>query len=349
MKLPDPKFILLGAGATRAAYQNAALPPPLDFDFFDIASQIAGRGTGVLARRVSKDVFELYNRVSGIGLEQYYRDIETRLELSNFARSANRPKDWEKRRRNLEELVRRVLIHTTCEIDEGPAKVKPSKIHQAIYSRLGASDTIGTFNYDTVIEESFPNAKLWAPRGGYGIQATGVTHEWSSNWYEDRRLDGDEEASIEVLKLHGSINWNLNKATNVVIKQRPYFVRAQRGKPVFGKAAILPPGWHKRVDKNPYNKIWRLARLRLEKCKTLVIVGYSLPDTDLIARALFLEVARLRRARGNLLKELHVADVSEAVKKKIIEIFVPALGSEGTVFQYSSADDLAKRWRTPKS
>ncbi|MDE3218041.1 MAG: 3-isopropylmalate dehydratase small subunit, partial [Nitrospirota bacterium] len=47
---------------------------------------------------VIKDVFDLYGKVVGIGLEEYYRDIETRLELSRFAKTQNKPKDWRKRK-----------------------------------------------------------------------------------------------------------------------------------------------------------------------------------------------------------------------------------------------------------
>jgi hypothetical protein len=128
--------ILFGAGATRAAFEDRRPPPPLDLDFFEIAGQLSGRGTRRLAQNVAKDVFALYGRVTNIGLEQYYRDIETRMELSRFAKAKHRPKDWEARTRNLEELVRRVLIHTTCDLEDGPAKPLKSKMHANLMSRL---------------------------------------------------------------------------------------------------------------------------------------------------------------------------------------------------------------------
>lgn len=128
--------ILFGAGATRAAFGKGDSPPPLDTDFFEIALQIGSRGTGKLAKKVAKNVYELYDRVIGIGLEQYYRDIETRLELGAFAKSANRPMNWNARREDLEELIRRVLIQTTCEMNKGPAKVKASSLHKVVLKRI---------------------------------------------------------------------------------------------------------------------------------------------------------------------------------------------------------------------
>jgi hypothetical protein len=345
MELPRPIVVLLGAGATRAAFEIRKPPPPIDNDFFEIAGQIKGRGTGRLAKQVMKDVFDLYQRVTGIGLEEYYRDIEARLELSNFAKSKHRPKDWKERTHRLEELVRRVLIHTTCDFDGGVAKPLVSEIHQPILQRLKRGDTIITFNYDTVLEEALPSkGKAWTPRGGYGLNATGVTHDWSKRWFSSRELEGSEESEIELLKLHGSLNWALYSTSNVRLKHRPYVVRSRNGKPVFETTAIVPPGWHKRVDRNPYNALWRKARLQLEKCATLVVVGYSLPETDLIAKALFLEACRSRVSQNKLIKELHIADISDSVRKRIVNIFVPALGPHGNVFRYSSAKELADAW-----
>jgi len=337
--------VLFGAGATRAALERRSPPPPLDGDFFEIATQIRGRGTPRLAKRVSKDVHDLHDKVIGVGLEQYYRDIETRMELSRFAKTANRPKDWNTRRENLEELIRRVLIQTTCEMNEGSARVNPSKIHKAILAKLKRGDALITYNYDTLIEESMPqDESLWTPREGYGIDVTGITHEWSKKWFLNRNISSRTKARVRLHKLHGSLNWRLNQINKVVIKKRPYVVKSRNGSPNFEEAAFLPPGWHKRIDRRPYNIIWRNARLELEKCKSVVIIGYSLPDTDLIARAIFLEVARVRKARKNFIKELHIADTSESTRNRIIELFIPALGSEGTVFRYGSAKELAERW-----
>ncbi len=346
MRLPRPMVILFGAGATRAALQKRSPPPPLDGDFFEISNQVRGRGTPWLAKRVSKDVHDLHDKVVGIGLEQYYRDIETRMELSRFTKSVNRPKNWNTRREHLEELIRRVMIQTTCEMNDGPARVEPSEIHRTILARLKAKDALITYNYDTLIEESMPeNESLWTPRNGYGVDVTGITHEWSRKWFTSRNISSQTQARVKLYKLHGSLNWKLNQINKVVIKKRPYVVKARRRKPNFEEAAFLPPGWHKRVDRRPYSLIWHRARLELEKCKSVVIIGYSLPDTDLIARALFLEVARLRKARKNFIQELHIADTSESTRDRIIDLFIPALGSKGTVFRYGSADELAERWR----
>lgn len=344
--LPRPMVILFGAGATRAAFENRP-PPPLDTDFFEIAGQLSDRGTEKLAQRVAKNVYDIYQHVTGVGLEEFYRDIETRLVLSGFARTANRPKDWEKQKTDLEELIRRVIIHTTCELKSGQTATPiRSSIHERILSKLQPKDTIVTFNYDTVIEESMPDGSpLWTPNGGYGVPVSGSTHEWTKHWRKYRHVDENQKSKVKLLKLHGSINWTLYKNSKIRLKHRPYVMRTKKkGQPKSETIAFLPPGWRKKVDQNPYNSLWAKARLAMEQCKSLVIIGYSLPETDLIAKALFLEINRKRRSRNNFLKELHIADTSEITKKRLIELFYPALGAHGSVFRYDSASNLADIW-----
>jgi SIR2-like domain len=334
------QVILFGAGATRGALQKRVPPPPLDQDFFDIAGQITGRGTRRLAARVTKDVFDLYGRVSGIGLEQYFREIEARAEIGQFAKSKNKPKDWARRQQDLEELIRRVLIQTTNDLAN-----HEGAMHRNILGHIRPGDTVITFNYDTVVEELIPeNGQLWDPSDGYGFDASGSTLDWARGWRATRNYAGSRTAQFQLLKLHGSVNWTLYKTNKVRLKPRPYVVRARKGKPVFDKCSILPPGWHKRIDRSPYRQLWRKARLKLESCSSLTIIGYSLPDTDLIARALVAEVSRMRAARKHYLKHLHIADPSDGVKDRFANLFAPALGPKGRVYRYDNIEHLSRAW-----
>lgn len=336
--------ILLGAGATRGVLANREPPPPVDQDFFDVASQMSRHGTRRLASRVIKDVFNLYGKVSGIGLEQYFREIETRGEIGQIAKSQNKPKDWITRQKQLEELIRRVLIETTVSLTE-----VERAIYLRILKRIRPKDTIITFNYDTVVEEAIPEEGLyWDPANGYGLKPSGVTHTWAKNWRStrNRTRDSSKASDFHLLKLHGSLNWVLYKTKKVRLKPRPYVIRARRGVPVFDKCAILPPAWHKRIGVSPYRQLWHRARLELEKCSSLAIIGYSLPDADLIARALITEVIRLRAARKRYLKHLIIADPSKEVKDRFVNLFAPALGPKGRVYRYETIEDLSLKWET---
>ncbi|MFZ0035918.1 MAG: hypothetical protein WAK91_00755 [Candidatus Acidiferrales bacterium] len=340
MKLSHPAVLLLGAGATRGALHKRRPPPPVDADFFEIAGQIKGHGTQKLARSVLGDVWKLYGRVSGIGLENYYRDIETRASISSFAKTANKPKDWQKRKSSLEELIRRVIIHTTCSSHDGHLEPLKSTTHSRILSNLSKGDSIVTFNYDMLIEESFRNADLWTPVGGYGDRVHGVRGGWCKKWLTKRKSTLVPHSIIRLLKLHGSVNWRVYKTNEVRLKDRPFVVRTRRKLPVFETVSILPPGMNKRIDRNPYKPLWREARLRLERCKSIVIAGYSLPEADVLAKALFNEVVRLRVARKQYLHQLHIADPNDSVKQKLVDLFVPALNAGSRIYRYSGVDEL---------
>ncbi|MBA7569051.1 hypothetical protein ES708_10788 [subsurface metagenome] len=238
MNLLHPLVILFGAGATRGAFADSANPPPpVDTDFFDTAAGLTGRGTEKLALKVLKSVFELYGRTNGISLEAYYRDLETRELIGRFAKSGNRPKNWRARRRDLEELIRRVLIHTTCDTAKSPIKARKSKLHEIILAQLKVGDTILTFNYDTVIEESFGEGSLWTPDEGYGAMVHGKTLDWARGWFNDHTNGDERKSKIFLLKLHGSLHWNLYRSKAVRMKPRPYVLR--RG--YVEKVSILAP------------------------------------------------------------------------------------------------------------
>ena len=77
--MKHPIVAIFGAGATRGGLVDHSNPvPPLDSDFFDIAGQIHEKGTGKLAEKVLHSVWELYGKTHAVGLEYYYRDIDTR-------------------------------------------------------------------------------------------------------------------------------------------------------------------------------------------------------------------------------------------------------------------------------
>lgn len=137
-------------------------------------------------------------------------------------------------------------------MDEGAARVNASEIHATILAKLKRGDALVTYNYDTLIGESMPrNESLWTPREGYGIDVTGITHEWAKKWFSSRNISSRSKARVKLHKLHGSLNWRLSQINKVVIKKRPYVVKSRNGSPNFEEAAFLPPGWHKRIDRRP--------------------------------------------------------------------------------------------------
>lgn len=349
--LRRPTVYIFGAGATRGALSEETIPPPTDVDFFDIANQIKGRRTPKLAKIILDNVWKLYGKTIGIRLEAAYREIETRATIGEIVKPKNQPKQWGKIQRAFTELIRRVYVHTTCNEDNnGHLKPKQSQIHKDILKLLKEGDTVITFNYDLLIEESFETAELWNPITGYGTKFGGHTFSWGRRWRRSRNHDGNK-SKIKLLKLHGSINWEVSGRR---LNENPYSVQGAnrksktwRNQPI----SILAPGWKKDIEKKPYCDFWKLAGRELSRCKTLVILGYSLPETDLVAKSLFTEVARNRAVRQSKkkLSQLHIADPSLSVREKFINMFAEVLDADGRVYQYSGIEEFRDKMISKKS
>jgi SIR2-like domain len=338
IKLARAQVVLFGAGASRGGLTNRDLPPPVDGEFFSTANRVTGHGTPALAKRVLRSVWDLYGQVEGIGLEEYYREIETRAAIGRIAKAVGKPKEWSKRKKDLEELIRRVYVETTSNETSGAREAEFSPVHRAVLDTLHSGATILTFNYDLLIEESFSSASTWNPRDGYGTVLPGATLDWARKWLNVRNRTRRTKSKLLLLKLHGSLGWAAYANRALKIKARPYSVR--KGK--YESISVLPPGWNKRIDLNPYRQFWRKARLRLQACKSILIIGYSLPETDLLARALFAEVVRLRAGAKNYLAQLVLVDPDPAVRGKLIKLFTAALGPRCKVLQYERLQDLVR-------
>ena len=339
LTLVDPCVVLFGAGASRGGLEDQPIPPPVDVDFFAVANQLTGHGTPALAKRVLKSVWELYGRVDGVALEEYYREIETRATIGLIAKSVGKPKDWSKRKKDLEELIRRVYVQTTTKESAQGREPCPSPSHRGVLDALQPASTILTFNYDLVIEESFTSSAKWNPGDGYGTRLPGSTLDWARRWLKARNTRRGAKSQVLLLKLHGSLGWAPYPNRAVKLKARPYLVRTGK----FESVSVLPPGWNKRIDLNPYRRFWSEARLRLEQCKSLLIIGYSLPETDLLARALFAEVVRIREGGRNFLTQLLLVDPNPTVRAKFVRLFTPALGPYAKVFQLDKMQQLVRR------
>lgn len=80
----------------------------------------------------------------------------------------------------------------------------------------------------------------------------------------------DDPLTIEILKLHGSLNFPRSKP-----KESSSLVH-----PV-DYPFILPPIINKMSSTKPITKMWKTAMQRLRTAKNVIIVGYSLPKTDI--------------------------------------------------------------------
>ncbi len=161
-------------------------------------------------------------------------------------------------------------------------------------------DTIITFNYDLLIEESCRN--LGIPIG-YGFR---VTRDKSA----ESIVTPTNDAKVQVLKLHGSVNWvnfseHLFSPEEKARRRGRLLLSGQEddwerdtgwpGPRVFGDYSevrnkgfsplLLPPTWRKDMGTDPYTRIdfssvWDAAVSALRTATNVIILGYSVPPTD---------------------------------------------------------------------
>lgn len=156
--------------------------------------------------------------------------------------------------------------------------------------QFGLQDKVVTFNYDVMIEDMLAELGRWNPSVGYGF--------WSLLDPKSRQSIGDV---VQVLKPHGSVNWDVGKdgaeAGYVWIKGRGFKRTPDlahislRGPPIPADedgSALLAPSFIKPfAQANPFlREAWHQAYARMRETGELWIIGYSIPEADVDAQLL---------------------------------------------------------------
>lgn len=171
--------------------------------------------------------------------------------------------------------------------------------------------TFVTFNQDLIIEKAIDHLSHtgryagmeWDIRECYRMNFTGFLG--AGGPFFQAATPGQ---SIQVLKLHGSLNWvykvrseedpknyirrvptDLHCVTDSLIRKRYRYKEKQRNMPLI--PFVVPPIYEKSSQyQEAINAIWKEAEVALSAADRLVIFGYSFPNADFAARRL------LRRA-----------------------------------------------------
>jgi hypothetical protein len=127
----------------------------------------------------------------------------------------------------------------------------------------------------------------------YGLSKDEIKFEQSSEWIKDMY----QEDALQILKLHGSLNW-------VSPYEKPKFLSLPSDKlgsqldaaaiystavHVYGdydnvlkaerKPLLVPPTWRKAFGLM-LNRVWARAVAAIQQAERIIIIGYSLPKTD---------------------------------------------------------------------
>ena len=318
--------LLIGAGGSLAQAESyrkrrKGIHPPLDGDFFTRCTSI-GKTRGDVSRRI-KSLTDALTVAPGVGdpfdpvplpMEQFFADVY--YEVAGRRNAAAFEVFV-----SLMRLYSVVLATTTNWMaDRSDAGILDRLIGKEITRADPDKPTIITFNQDLVIENAIARltrrGPSWCLSALYSMPTLSPLFAPAGQpvfrHHDSSCMDG---APVVLLKLHGSLNWG-TRSLNALPSAGSVFPQGRR-KTVFlqnrrliepqsrmrthvrrGRnrwylwPLIVPPIYDKQriTGMNVLQALWDSAAGAIEQTERLVMVGYSLPESDILARQL------LRRA-----------------------------------------------------
>jgi hypothetical protein len=123
-----------------------------------------------------------------------------------------------------------------------------------------------SFNYDTVLEEALRDLGV---SYCYGFKPKTVNFDASA-------VAEVDDAAIPVLKLHGSVNWARRTGRGRALTVFSTYDDVLRSQLV---PELIPPTW-KKIFENQLEAIWETAVQCLNTATRIIIIGFSMPPTD---------------------------------------------------------------------
>jgi len=209
-------------------------------------------------------------------------------------------------------------------------------------------DTVVTFNYDILLD--------------HALHAAGTRFTYG--------LEGDGEGDLQLLKLHGSLNWGVcsecRGSPQVVSPASDAWIGPARAMPGEGQQLalrmatrmlpgtkcakcdkvdkleplIVPPTWSKLIEGSHLVPVWNRAVEAISMAYQVVIIGYSMPSTDTFLRYLF-SIALERKGWFNRVVVVN-KDNSDGLRQRYRDVFGRSLGSRGKLQFVESAGEFVR-------
>jgi SIR2-like domain len=319
--------VVLGAGASRGAsfvQPGRQVLPPLDADFFRQAQQLDEAAYAEHARPVLEFIRDEY----GIGSVPTLEALFTQLEgFDRFLRqfSSGPGRRTERYRRQLSYLqalipavFRAAFADDRCDW------------HGRIAKALRKGDAVISFNYDALIDDALRrySAGIWDASCGYALNIAEGAQQWSA----EKTPGPFTRDYIRLLKPHGSLHWTrLNtEREQLSLHGDPYAQRSARRN-------VIPPTWDKTILGDwPWKTVWREASRMLGQARCLIVIGYSVPATDLMSQAL------IRSSVGDAnLRLLVVVNPDRAARAQVVSLARPAISGSTRIIEMETLADFA--------
>lgn len=313
-------LIVLGAGATRgASFVNEACDPscpPLDGDFFTQLQRIRNAKHKKLIDEVIKDTVEVFGSNFDATMETVFTTLEHTIRMlraTKESRAFSIEELTAKSERLKQALAASLEESLTVRGNNGESthEMRSCAYHdRLVRDLLQPGDDLISFNYDCTIDDSLRRhgGGKWDAKYGYGFNLgpRGSRFRGDSRWQPAQPAGKDD--TVHLFKLHGSLHFRIESDPYTVrLKERPY--TKQQGNLKF---SIIPPEWHKAYDEGAFADLWAKAAEAIHRATSIVIVGYSMPATDLHSTALF-----RTSVTKNKLKYLTVVNPDKTARRRI--------------------------------
>lgn len=182
--------------------------------------------------------------------------------------------------------------------------------------------SIITFNYDTLVEDSLREMGIPFNLFGNGLQRA-TTPEG---------VFASRAGEVDVYKMHGSINWGDPSTGKAPTEYSDYEAVTAAGLlPI-----TQPPTWRKDFG-DLFTNIWEGARDALHRATRLIVIGFSMPATDLYAR--YLIAAGLAGGSVEQIQFVCSIDGFDEFEKRVFQCFRPELRERGKLKFFTAGAD----------
>ncbi len=225
-----------------------------------------------------------------------------------------------------------------CAAMDNPA---PDDLLELIRHWHRDQSTVITFNYDTLVEAAFASLReeLCFPRSAAGhLCLSTLNLPMLSARQGNAVLGGEDPATFEFLKLHGSLNWmysgdrggygdalyDTREIGTWGTRLRRSFESVRLEAPGL-EVALLPPTPTKNgmMTNGMLRHLWVRAADAIASADRVVVIGYSLPPSDRIVRSM-LSVMGRPLSGNEPPKKLVPVDRSTAVRGTLAELLPSA-------------------------
>jgi len=338
---------ILGAGATRGCSfvsevkQKGHCLPPLDADFFTQLQRVSSIAHSGRVKRLIEGLVEWFGPNYSLGMEQVFIHLEhAERMLKHLGKDAS--KEYQKvvaLKKDLVQFIAIVLGESLTEVKDGGQgsyTLRSCEFHDKLVCELAdAGDSFVSFNYDCVLDDALRRHGVgkWNARYGYGFKLMGKDGGLTGESYWTPKEDPPaREETIKVHKVHGSLHFQ-ESSGKMKLKQRPYGnPHAKKGDLKF---SIIPPESSKSYENGRLGQVMKGAYDSLRAATRIVVIGYSLPQSDQHAEALF----RFGPKRGSL-ESLVIANPDREARRRIRTALQSALKPSTRVLSFDYLEEF---------